>query len=119
VGVRERFLAGSGAAASSPSNVCHRLAWPVTLAIARAIAPRASAPGLSFAKKPNSIISWTRRLAKSFAVFTTTYELLVERGFNARAVLMNSMPRGIGQDHYEMAEAAMFRQMNYHSQTCQ
>jgi ketol-acid reductoisomerase len=123
VGVRERFLAGSGAPAFvAVQHDADGQAWPVTLAVAKAIgATRAGALRSTFAEETEmdhfmeqAVWPVIMRLLK------LTYELLVEEGFQPEAVLMELYGSGeAAQVFEEMAKVGMFRQMSFHSQTSQ
>jgi ketol-acid reductoisomerase len=121
--VRERFLAGSGAPAFvAVQHDADGQAWPVTLAVAKAIgATRAGALRSTFAEETEmdhfmeqAVWPVIMRLLK------LTYELLVEEGFQPEAVLMELYGSGeAAQVFEEMAKVGMFRQMSFHSQTSQ
>ncbi len=123
VGVRERFVAGSGAPAfvAVEQDATGR-AWPTTLAIAKAIgATRVGALQTTFAEETeldhfSEQAVWpviTRLLVMAF-------ELLTERGYQPEAVLLELYASGeAAQVFQEMAEVGLFRQMRFHSQTSQ
>jgi ketol-acid reductoisomerase len=123
VGVRERFVAGSGAPAFvAVEQDATGQAWPTALAIAQAIgATRAGALRSTFAEETEldhfseqavwPVITRLLRMA---------YELLTERGYQPEAVLMELYASGEpAQVFKEMAEVGLFRQMSFHSHTSQ
>jgi ketol-acid reductoisomerase len=123
VGVRERFVAGSGAPAFvAVEQDATGQAWPTALAIAQAIgATRAGALRSTFAEETEldhfseqavwPVITRLLRMA---------YELLTEHGYQPEAVLMELYASGEpAQVFKEMAEVGLFRQMSFHSHTSQ
>jgi ketol-acid reductoisomerase len=123
VGVRERFLAGSGAPAFvAVQHDADGQAWPVTLAVAKAIgATRAGALRSTFAEETEMDHFMEQAVwPVIMRLLTLTYELLVEEGFQPEAVLMELYGSGeAAQVFEEMAKVGMFRQMSFHSQTSQ
>jgi ketol-acid reductoisomerase len=123
VGVRERFLAGSGAPAFvAVQRDADGHAWPVTLAVAKAIgATRAGALRSTFAEETEMDHFMEQAVwPVIMRLLTLTYELLVEEGFQPEAVLMELYGSGeAAQVFEEMAKVGMFRQMSFHSQTSQ
>jgi ketol-acid reductoisomerase len=123
VGVRERFLAGSGAPAFvAVQQDADGQAWPVTLAVARAIgATRAGALRSTFAEETEMDHFMEQAVwPVIMRLLRLTYELLVEEGFQPEAVLMELYGSGeAAQVFEEMARVGMFRQMSFHSQTSQ
>jgi ketol-acid reductoisomerase len=123
VGVRERFVAGSGAPAFvAVEQDATGQAWLTALAIAKGIgATRAGALRSTFAEETEldhfseqavwPVITRLLRMA---------YELLTERGYQPEAVLMELYASGEpAQVFKEMAEVGLFRQMSFHSHTSQ
>jgi ketol-acid reductoisomerase len=123
VGVRERFVAGSGAPAfvAVEQDVTGQ-AWPTALAIAQAIgATRAGALMSSFAEETElDHFSEQAVWPVITRLLTMAYELLAERGYQPEAVLMELYASGEpAQVFEEMAEVGLFRQMSFHSHTSQ
>ena len=123
VGVRERFLAGSGAPAFvAVQHDADGQAWLVALAVAKAIgATRAGALRSTFAEETEMDHFMEQAVwPVIMRLLTLTYELLVEEGFQPEAVLMEMYGSGeAAQVFEEMARVGMFRQMSFHSQTSQ
>jgi ketol-acid reductoisomerase len=123
VGVRERFLAGSGAPAFvAVQQDADSQAWPVALAVAKAIgATRAGALRSTFAEETEMDHFMEQAVwPVIMRLLRLTYELLVEEGFQPEAVLMELYGSGeAAQVFEEMARAGLFRQMSFHSQTSQ
>jgi ketol-acid reductoisomerase len=123
VGVRERFLAGSGAPAFvAVQQDADGQAWPVALAVAKAIgATRAGALRSTFAEETEMDHFMEQAVwPVIMRLLTLTYELLVEEGFQPEAVLMELYGSGEAAEIFkEMAKVGMFRQMSLHSQTSQ
>ncbi|MBN1975894.1 MAG: ketol-acid reductoisomerase [Anaerolineae bacterium] len=123
VGVRERFLAGSGAPAFvAVQQDADGQAWPVALAVAKAIgATRAGAIRSTFAEETEMDHFMEQAVwPVIMRLLTLTYELLVEEGFQPEAVLMELYGSGeAAQVFEEMARVGLFRQMSFHSQTSQ
>ncbi|HIQ05590.1 MAG TPA: ketol-acid reductoisomerase [Anaerolineae bacterium] len=123
VGVRERFEAGSGAPAFvAVEQDATGLAWPTTLAIAKAIgATRIGALKTTFAEE-TELDHFSEQAVWPVIVrlLTMAYELLTNRGYQPEAVLLELYASGeAAQVFQEMAEVGLFRQMSFHSQTSQ
>jgi len=123
VGVRERFEAGTGAAAFvAVEQDATGQAWPVTLAIAKAIgATRAGVIETTFAEETEldhfmEQAVWpviTRLLRLSF-------EFLRDKGYQPEAILMELYASGEAAEIFsEMMNVGLFRQMDFHSRTSQ
>jgi ketol-acid reductoisomerase len=123
VGVRERFVAGSGAPAFvAVEQDATGQAWPTALAIAKAIgATRAGALRSTFAEETElDHFSEQAVWPVITRLLTMAYELLTERGYQPEAVLMELYASGEpAQVFKEMAEVGLFRQMSFHSHTSQ
>jgi ketol-acid reductoisomerase len=123
VGVRERFVAGSGAPAFvAVERDATGQAWPTALAIAKAIgATRAGALRSTFAEETElDHFSEQAVWPVITRLLTMAYELLTERGYQPEAVLMELYASGEpAQVFKEMAEVGLFRQMSFHSHTSQ
>lgn len=123
VGVRERFVAGSGASAFvAVEQDATGQAWPTALAIAKAIgATRAGALRSTFAEETElDHFSEQAVWPVITRLLTMAYELLAERGYQPEAVLMELYASGEpAQVFKEMAEVGLFRQMSFHSHTSQ
>jgi len=123
VGVRERFVAGGGAPAFvAVQQDADDQAWPITLAIAKAIgATRAGALHSSFAEETElDHFSEQAIWPAIFRILTLSYELLVDKGYQPEAVLMEMYGSGeASQVFAEFARVGLFQQMRFHSQTSQ
>jgi ketol-acid reductoisomerase len=123
VGVRERFVAGSGVPAFvAVEQDATGLAWPTALAIAKAIgATRAGALSSTFAEETElDHFSEQAVWPVITRLLTMAYELLTERGYQPEAVLMELYASGEpAQVFKEMAKVGLFRQMSFHSHTSQ
>jgi ketol-acid reductoisomerase len=123
VGVRERFVAGSGAPAFvAVEQDATGQAWPTALAIAKAIgATRAGALRSTFAEETELDHFSEQAVWPVIArLLIMAYELLAERGYQPEAVLMELYASGEpAQVFKEMAEVGLFRQMSFHSHTSQ
>jgi ketol-acid reductoisomerase len=123
VGVRERFVAGSGAPAFvAVEQDATGQAWPTTLAIAQAIgATRAGALRSTFAEETELDHFSEQAVWPAITrLLRMAYELLTERGYQPEAVLMELYASGEpAQVFKEMAEVGLFRQMSFHSHTSQ
>ncbi len=123
VGVRERFVAGSGAAAFvAVEQDATGNAWPTTLALAKGIgATRAGALEISFADETEL----DHFMEQAFwpvimRLLELSYEVLTRHGFPPEAVLLEFYGSGEAAEIFrEMAEVGMFRQMRFHSHTSQ
>jgi ketol-acid reductoisomerase len=123
VGVRERFVSGSGASAfvAVEQDATGR-AWPTALAIAKAIgATRAGVLETTFAEETEldhfmeqAVWPVITRLLK------LSYEFLVENGYQPEAVLLELYASGeSAQIFQEMREVGLYQQMSFHSRTSQ
>jgi ketol-acid reductoisomerase len=123
VGVRQRFVEGGGAPAFvAVQQDADGQAWPITLAIARAIgATRAGALHTTFAEETElDHFSEQAVWPAIFRILTLAYELLVEKGYQPEAVLMEMYGSGeASQVFAEFARVGLFQQMRFHSQTSQ
>ena len=123
VGVRERFVAGSGAPAFvAVEQDTTGEAWPTVLAIAKAIgATRVGALRSTFAEE-TELDHFAEQAVWPVIVrlLTLSYEVLVDRGYQPEAVLLELYGSGeAAQVFQEMAEVGLFKQMSFHSQTSQ
>jgi ketol-acid reductoisomerase len=123
VGVRQRFVAGSGAPVFvAVEQDASGRAWPTALAIAKAIgATRVGALKSSFAEE-TELDHFAEQAVWPviMRLLTMAYELLTERGYQPEAVLMDSYVSGeAAQVFQEMADVGLFRQMSFHSHTSQ
>ncbi len=123
VGVRERFLAGSGAPAFvAVEQDATGAAWPVALAIARGIgATRPGALRSSFAEE-TEIDHFAEQAVWPviMRLFRLSYEVLTERGLQPEAVIMDLYGSGEAAEiFHEMATVGLFRQAAFHSHTSQ
>lgn len=123
VGVRQRFVAGSGVPAFvAVEQDATGQAWPTVLAIARAIgATRVGALETTFAEETElDHFSEQAVWPVIFRLLTTAFELLTEQGYQPEAVLLELYASGeAAQVFREMAEVGLFRQMDFHSRTSQ
>jgi len=123
VGVRELFLAGTGAAAFvAVEQDATGEAWPTVLAIAKAIgATRVGALRSTFAEETElDNFSEQALWPAILRLLTVAFEVLTERGYQGEAVLMELYSSGEpSQVMREMAEIGLFRQMPLHSRTSQ
>lgn len=123
VGVRERFLEGTGAPAFvAVAQDATGRAWPTTLALARAIGgTRAGALETTFAEETElDLFSEQAVWPTIFRLLISSYEVLTARGYQPEAVLMELYASGEPARVFQkMAEVGLFRQMRLHSQTSQ
>jgi ketol-acid reductoisomerase len=123
VGVRSRFEAGTGApvyAAVQQDATGH--AWPTALAVAKAIgATRVGAFRTTFAEETFLDLFCEQAVWPAILrVLRESFEMLVDRGYQPEAVLMELYASGeSGEIFKEMADVGMFRQMSFHSHTSQ
>jgi ketol-acid reductoisomerase len=123
VGVRERFVAGSGAPAFvAVERDANGQAWGVALAIAKGIgATRVGALEVSFAVETEL----DHYMEQAFwpvimRLMVLSYDLLVKKGFPPEAVLLEFYGSGEAAEIFrEMASEGMFKQMSFHSHTSQ
>ena len=123
VGVRNLFLAGSGApvfVAVEQDATGH--AWQTTLAIAKAIgATRVGALESTFAEE-TALDHFAEQAVwpTIVSVLTLAFEILTSRGYQPEAVIMDLYASGEAAEiFHEMAQQGLFRQMPFHSQTSQ
>ncbi len=123
VGVRQRFVAGSGAPAFvAVEQDATGQAWSTALAIAKAIgATRVGALRSTFAEETElDHFSEQAVWPVITRLLTMAYELLTERGYQPEAVLLELYGSGEAAKIFqEMAEVGLFRQMSFHSHTSQ
>jgi ketol-acid reductoisomerase len=123
VGVRERFLAGTGAPAFvAVEQDATGQAWRTTLALAKGIgATRVGALEVSFAAETELDHFMEQAVwPVILRLFTVSYEVLTAQGFPPEVVLLELYGSGeAAQIFQEMAQAGMFRQMSFHSRTSQ
>ena len=123
IGVREHFVAGSGAPAfvAVEQDATGR-AWPTTLAIAKAIgATRAGALRTTFREETElDLFSEQAIWPTIIRLLTLAYETLTEEGYQPEAVLMEAYASGEAARVFQkMADVGLFRQMRFHSHTSQ
>jgi ketol-acid reductoisomerase len=123
VGVRERFVSGKGAPAfvAVHQDATGR-AWATALAIGRAIgATRAGLLGSSFAEETELDHFAEQALWPVITrLFRLAFEVLIERGYQPEAVLMDMYQSGEpAQILQAAAEVGFFHQMAFHSRTSQ
>ena len=123
VGVREHFLAGTGAPAfvAVDRDVSGR-AWSKTLALAKAIgATRAGALKTTFAEETElDLFSEQAVWPAVVRLLTDAYEVLTDRGYAPEAVLLESYVSGEAARVFQkMADVGLFGQMRFHSRTSQ
>jgi ketol-acid reductoisomerase len=123
VGVRERFVTGSGApafVAVEQDVTCQ--AWATALAVAKAIgATRVGVLRTTFAEE-TELDHFSEQAVWPVVIrlLTMSYELLTERGYQPEAVLLELYASGEpAQVFQEMADVGLFRQMSFHSRTSQ
>ena len=123
VGVRERFVAGSGAPAYvAVEQDATGAAWSTALAIAKGIgATRVGALGITFAQETEMDLFMEQGVWPVITrVLILAYELLIERGFPPEAVVLEMYGSGEAAEIFqEMANVGLFKQMSFHSQTSQ
>lgn len=123
VGVRDRYLAGSGALAFVAVELdASGLAWPLTMALAKAIgATRAGALASTFAEE-TELDHFMEQLVwpTIFGLFTQSFEFLRAKGYHEEAILLELYASGEACEIVQrMAEVGLFRQTAFHSQTSQ
>lgn len=123
VGVRQRFVAGSGAPAFvAVEQDASGQAWRTALALAKGIgATRVGALEVSFAMETELDHFMEQAVwPVIMRLFRLSYEVLTEKGFSPEAILLELFASGeSAQIFREMAEVGMFRQMSFHSRTSQ
>ncbi len=123
VGVREHFVAGSGAPAFvAVEQDASGTAWSTTLALAKAIgSTRAGALRTTFAEETElDLFSEQAVWPAILGLLTESYDVLTGRGYQAEAVLMEAYASGEAARVFQkMAEVGLFGQMRFHSRTSQ
>lgn len=123
IGVRERYLAGSGAPAFvAVEQDASGRAWDTTLALSKAIGvTRVGAIRTTFAEETElDHFSEQAVWPVIIRLMTLSFELLTSRGYQPEAVLLELYASGeASQVFHEMADVGLFRQLSFHSRTSQ
>jgi ketol-acid reductoisomerase len=123
VGVRERFLAGSGAPVFvAVEQDATGTAWPITLAFAKGIgATRVGALSSSFAEETELDHFMEQAVWPTiFGLLKQSFEFLSGQGYHEEAILMELYASGEASEiMHQMAQVGMFRQTKLHSHTSQ
>jgi ketol-acid reductoisomerase len=123
VGVRDRFVAGKGVPAFvAVQQDGSGSAWPITLALARAIGcTRTGAIASTFAEE-TELDHFSEHFVwpAIFRVLVGSFEFLTANGYQPEAVLVELWGSKEAAEVLErMAEVGIFRQMDFHSLTSQ